>query len=242
MLRIVSLAACLALAPAVALAGPPFLTDDPDPTPRHAYEVYTFAAGDWGGGGQGGDAGIDFNWGAGEDLLLTVAVPVLFDNPRDDGGTSGLGNIELAAKYRIAHQERSGWSAALFPRLFLPAGSHLGDRRASLLLPLWVGRGGENWSTFGGGGCAIHRGGDARDYCLAGWASTRKISKSLRLGGELFHQTADTEGGKPSTTLGAGATYDVNDTVHLLGYAGTGLQNRDQTGRGTWYASVLFTF
>jgi hypothetical protein len=68
--------------------------------------------------------------------------------------TAGLGNVELAAKYRFLHQDTVGWDVAVFPRVFLPSGSGIvGDNRASLLLPVWVQRDWTSaWSTFGGGG------------------------------------------------------------------------------------------
>lgn len=225
-----------------AFAGPPFLTDDPAPTPNGHYEIYLFAAGNEAPNGDDGAAGLDFNYGASPDLQLTAALPIEYDNPGGDSASMGVGNIELAAKYRILHQETFGLDVALFPRLFLPSASNLGDDHASFLLPIWVGREGDSWSTFGGGGCAINRGGDSQDYCLAGWAVTQRPVDNLQLGVEIFHQTADTKDGEPSTILGVGVTYDVNENLHLLGYAGAGLENTDETGRSTGYASILFTF
>ena len=51
----------------------------------------------------------------------------------------GLGNIELAAKYRFLHQNTFGLDVAVFPRVFLPSGSDtIGDNHTSLLLPVWA--------------------------------------------------------------------------------------------------------
>lgn len=242
--RLVGAAAALSAAvwATPAFAGPPFLTDDPATTPRGEYEILLFGTQTSLADGEEGDYGLDFNYGGGDDLQLTVAVPVSFEQMNGASRQSGVGNVELAAKIRFLHQDTFGWDVAVFPRVFLPSASDLGDQHASLLLPVWIGREGENWSTFGGGGCAINRGGDSQDYCVAGWALTRRVTPNLQIGSELFHQTADTEGGFASTTLGLGATYDLNEHVHLLGYAGAGLQNRDETGRASWYGSILFTF
>ena len=51
------------------------------------------------------------------------------------------------------------------------------------------------WSLFGGGGCELNRSGDSRNFCLGGAALTYEVVKGLHLGGEIFHQTADTAGG-----------------------------------------------
>src|SRR5262249_28037675 len=132
-------------------------------------------------GDTNGEFGIDFNYGAAPDLQLTAVVPMSYD---DSSGhfSSGLGNVELAAKYRFLHQESFGWDVAFFPRVFLPAASHLGDRSTQILLPLWFGKDIGSWSTFGGGGCAFTSGGDLQNYCLVGWALTYHVAPNLQFG------------------------------------------------------------
>lgn len=225
-----------------AYAGPPFMTDDPTPTAPGHYEIYLFGNATTTSGGVSGEAGIDFNSGAARDLQITAVVPMNYE--RFNGGKidTGIGNIEIAAKFRFLHQETAGWNVAVFPRLTLPAASRLGDDHASLLIPVWVGRDWENWSTFGGGGCAINRGGNSQDYCIAGWAITHRIAPRLQLGAEIFHAAPDTKDGSASTILGFGTVYDVNEQVSLLGYAGAGLENTAETGGLTLYASALFAF
>ncbi|MDR3527453.1 MAG: transporter [Rhizomicrobium sp.] len=226
-----------------ALAGPPFVTDDPQPTDAGHFEIYAFAQGAGGQDGAGASFGIDFNYGAAPDLQLTAVLPIETDMPKQGPSVSGLGNIELAAKYKFLHQEDFGWDVAVFPRVFLPSASKaVGDQHASLLLPLWAGRDWGQWSTFGGGGCVLNRGGDAQDYCLAGWALTRHVLPNLTLGAELVHQSADVKGGRASTGAGAGLIYDFNENLHLLAYAGPGLQNTAETQKYSWYSSLLFTF
>jgi len=225
-----------------ALAGPPFLSDDPDPTPYQHYEILIFGSGARTSGDLAGDAGLDFNYGGGANLQLTATVPASFERPRAGLSSTHLGDIELAAKYRFLDQGDDGWSAAIFPHLNVPAGPGSGDRTVSLLIPVWVGRHADDWSFFGGGGCAINNGEGARNYCLTGWGATRDIADNLHLGAEIFHQGADTVGGYALTVLGIGGTFDINDNVHLLGWWGRGVEHPDQTGRDAGYASILFTF
>lgn len=228
--------------PLLAFAGPPFLSDDPTPTDYQHFEVYLFSNGTTTRDNVKGNAGIDFNYGATPDLQLTAVLPWSYERPIGAHFTSGLGNIELAAKYRFLHQEGLDWDVAVFPRLFLPSGSSQGEHHASLLIPIWLGKNWANWSTFGGGGCALNRGGDSKDYCVAGWALTRRLRSDLQLGAELYYRSADTKGESASTTLGFGATYDFSARFHALGYVGSGLKNAAETGRTLWYASLLFTF
>ncbi len=228
---------------APALAGPPYVTDDPEPTDTGHFEVYAFTQGTAVRSDTAGASGIDFNYGGATDLQLTAVVPLGYDAPSHAPTAVGIGNIELAAKYRFAHQDDFGWDVAVFPRVFLPSASSLvGDRHASVLLPIWFGKDFGKWSTFGGGGCALNNGGDGQDYCLAGWALTREVTPNLHLGTEIYHQTAGTRGGRASTGVGFGATYDLSENYHLMASAGPGIQNANETNRVSWYAALLFTF
>jgi hypothetical protein len=140
-----------------ALAGPPYLTDDPDPTPDKTYEILFFAAGARNHGDLEGDAGLDFNYGGGPNLQLTATIPISFSNPRVGPSSQNIGDIELAAKYRFLNQEDGApFSVAIFPRVIVPAGPGAGDRNTQLLLPVWIGSEGEGWNVFGGGGCALN--------------------------------------------------------------------------------------
>jgi hypothetical protein len=226
-----------------ALAGPPYVSDDPEPTDYKHYEIYTFSSGTASRDGRSGDMGIDFNYGAAPDLQLTATLPVGFESPKTGETKLGLSNIEFAAKYRFLHQNTVGWDVSVFPRIFLPSpSSAVGDRKPSLLLPIWVQKDfGNGWSTFGGGGCSVNAD-SSKNACLAGWVVTRKILPKLQLGVELSYRTADSSGTLASSSLGVGVTYDINDTYHLLGYLRRGIQNTNETDQYSWYAALLTTF
>lgn len=226
-----------------AIAGPPFVSDDPQPTPYRQFEIYTFNSGTNTRDGTGGETGVDFNYGAAPDLQLTATLPAGFDQSVAGGTRSGISNIELAAKYRFLHQNTFGLDVAVFPRAFLPSGSNtIGDNHASLLLPVWVEKDWEGgWSAFGGGGCVFTAIRSA-DFCFAGAVLTYQLMPKLQVGAELFHQTATSQGNPASSSVGVGWRYDLNKNFHLLGYIRRGVENTEQTGRYSWYASVLFTF
>jgi hypothetical protein len=225
------------------MAGPPYLTDDPEPTDYQHFEIYAFTNGMAVQNGTNGEAGIDFNYGGAPNLQLTATVPEAYNFPSSGAAVAGPGNVELAAKYRFLTQQNVGLDVAVFPRVFLPSASSIvGDQHASFLLPLWLEKDWGQWSAFGGGGCEINRGGDSQDFCLMGVVVTRQIASNLQVGLELFHQSADAIGGEATTSIGAGVRYDVNEHYHLLGYVGRGIQNADETDRLNWYTSILFTF
>lgn len=233
----------VAMANGPAFAGPPYLSDDPEPTDYKHFEIYTFSNGTVTQSGTTGEAGIDFNYGAAPNLQLTAVLPAAYDFGGAGPDVGGLGNVELAAKYRFLTQDAAGIDAAFFPRVFLPSGSSVvGTPHTSLFLPLWLEKDWDKWSTFGGGGCELNRGGNSQDFCEMGLVVTRQVTPKLQIGMEIFHQTPDTIGNSALTSLGMGVRYDLNDNIHLLGYVARGIANVSETDQLTWYTSVLFTF
>jgi hypothetical protein len=226
-----------------AMAGPPYVSDDPEPTDYKHFEIYTFNNGTAARGDLGGASGIDFNYGAAPDLQLTATIPAGFDRSAVTATSIGLSNIELAAKYRFLHQDSFGLDVSVFPRVFLPSPSkNIGDDTASLLLPVWVQKDWKGgWSAFGGGGCVVSER-SPRNFCLTGGVVTYQLLPRLQMGVELFHRTADASGTPASSSIGLGARYDISDAYHLLGYVRRGIQNADETDQFSWYASILFTF
>src|SRR3569833_1236555 len=125
------------LAPAApALAGPPFVTDDPQPTDDGRWEIYNFTNLAHTPGQTGGEAGLDLNYGAARDVQLTLVIPLAYDQDR-----TGMGVVEAAAKYKLLHQREGSWTpdVAVFPRFFLPTASRGFDTgHVQLLLPVWA--------------------------------------------------------------------------------------------------------
>jgi opacity protein-like surface antigen len=217
--------------------------DDPEPTGLGHWEIYLFTGGASARDGWNGSAGVDFNYGAAQDLQLTAVLPVAWDTPIAGPSATSLGNIELAAKYKFLHQQDLGVDVAVFPRVFLPAGSSaVGERHVSLLLPIWIQYAWDKWTIFGGGGCEINRGEGSQDFCIFGGTATVQLTPKLQIGAEIYHQTADTKDGRASTGVGLGAIYDLNEHFHLMASAGPGLQNTAQTDQAIWYAALLFSY
>ncbi|MGN6148908.1 MAG: hypothetical protein ACTHPD_10250, partial [Rhizomicrobium sp.] len=76
--------------PFPALAGPPYVTDDPAPTDKGHFEIYAFDAGTSARGGVDGQAGIDFNYGGAADLQLTAVLPLNYEKPGRSGLLAGI--------------------------------------------------------------------------------------------------------------------------------------------------------
>jgi hypothetical protein len=213
----VAAALVLGGAAAPAWAGPPYLTDDPVPTDTGHWEIYAFTAGEGRRSTLDEDAGFDLNYGPVKDVQLTATLPLSFSHAPLEGWQSGTGDLELAVKYRFFHDEKQGFSAAIFPRVILPTASHSPGEKARLLLPLWLGKdfaGGT--SLFGGGGYLITPGPGNRNFWQAAAALTHDVSKQVSIGAEITRQGPDTAGGTAQTRAGLGSIVQLGGPASLL--------------------------
>jgi hypothetical protein len=236
--------AALVAAPALvagwpAFAGPPYVTDDPQPTDEGHWEIYNFAGGSHVPGSTAGEGGLDLNYGGAKDLQLTAVIPFAYDTA--DDGHFGMGTVELAAKYKFLHQKDGSAmpDVAFFPRVFLPtAKADLGSRHTNLLLPIWLERDFGKWSVFGGGGYVVNPGVDNRNFWTSGIVVTRQVTDRLNLGAEVTHQTADARDGRDFSGVNVGMIYKVSDHWSLLASGGPGIQNARDGGQYDFYLAL----
>lgn len=204
-----------------AFAGPPYLTDDPDPTEKGHWEIYAFTTGEGRGSSLDGDSGFDLNYGPVEDVQLTATLPLSFSHSSMAGWEGGTGDLELGVKYRFLHDEQHGISAAVFPRAILPTAGGSPGEKTRFLLPLWIGKdfkGGT--SMFGGGGYEINPGPGNRNFWQAAVALTHDLSDAWSVGAEVTRQGADTIGATAQTRAGVGSIVKLSNHGALLFSAG----------------------
>ena len=228
---------CVLLFASAASAGPPFDTDDPEPTETGHWEIYAPVA-DIEGKGKvfAGGIGLELNYGAAPNLQLTVGLTGAYAHDAA-GWRWGAGDVAVSAKYRFYHNERAGIQIAAFPGITLPTASNgLSAGRVTALLPVWIQKDSGPWSVFGGGGYAINPGPGNRDYWTGGVAVTRKLSGRLLLGLEADRHSADTIGGSGVASLGLGGIYRLNGHLRLLVQGGP---NFDDNGGSAGYHGFL---
>lgn len=216
----------LGVACTAAVAGPPFLTDDPQPVDLHHAEINVIAQQARTDGGRGGSASGEVNVGCAAGTQCHVAVPIAFDHPGGGSPRAGLGDIELGVKYRFLDRPDDGWSAAVYPTLDLPTGNPrrgLGNGRAQLLLPLWVQRVFGAWSWDAGVARLVDRAPDARDSWFAGLLAQRSFGEALSVGAEVFRRTSTAAGEPSAAGFNVGAIVNIAPNQNLLVSAGRGL-------------------
>ena len=200
-----------------ALAGPPYLTDDPVPTDTGHWEIYAFTAAEGRRSTVDLDAGFDLNYGPVKGVQLTATLPLSFSHAPVEGWRSGTGDVELGVKYRFINDEKHGFSAAMFPRAILPTAAHSPGERTRFLLPIWIGKdfaGGT--SLFGGGAFTINPGVGNRDFWQGAIAVTHDLSDRVSVGTEVTRQGSDVIGGTAQTRAGVGSIVKLGGPYALL--------------------------
>lgn len=230
------------------LAGPPYITDDPEPTEYGQYEAIIFSQGQHVTGETNGilPPSCDCNYGALPNVQLHFQPGMQFSRSSGAATQWGLGDTELGIKYRFIAQDRESWvpSFAIYPLLELPTGSAargLGTGRTHGFVPVWAQKDFGDWTIFGGGGYWINPGPGNKNHWFWGSVLQRKITDQLALGVELFHLTPEEIGGMASTGFNIGGTYDFTEHYHLLFAFGKGLQHSKETNEFTWYIGLQLT-
>jgi hypothetical protein len=210
---VASLAAGSALlACQAALAGPPFMTDDPEPIEYRHSEAYVFSTMDKGPGGtQYLAPAFEFNTSPLEDLHLHAMVPFVSLQPDGAQNQYGPGDVELGVKYRFVHETDSRPQVGIFPMLELRTGDPdkgLGNGKTWWTFPVWAQKSFGPWTTYGGGGRAFNSAPGMLNYNFGGWLLQRSVTDDLILGGEVFAQGAQSVDGEHSTFLNFGGYYN----------------------------------
>src|SRR5450432_1139503 len=242
--KVISRALCLNLMlTARTFAGPPFLTDDPEPVEYQHWEAYLFTSGVTSGGGYAvqGPA-VELNYGALPDTQLHLIVPITSVDGPGVPAVSGLGDTEFGIKYRFVH-ETNGWpQIGIFPMAELPTGDAsrgLGNGQTWFRLPFWVQKSCGPWTTYGGGGAVVNSAQGQRDYPFGGWLVQRNFGKHLTLGGEIFAQGRDMQSDKGFVALNFGGSYNVTEHFSLLFSNGHSVDGDRHT---LWYFGLYETW
>lgn len=226
-----------------AQAGPPYVTDDPEPTETHQFENYLYVQGTHAAGSFASPGvGIEINYGAFANTQLSWSIPL---NPNPGPGGMGIVWAPLGGgiKYRLIQEDGEGWrpQVAVFPQIFIPIGSASHSTSTTELLPIWLQKSVGPWTAFGGGGYTLNPGTNNRNFTIYGCALQRQISDKLELGAELFGQTRDMSEDHGSTATGFAALYDLDETWHLIGSVNTSIAGARDSDRFSYNLALKWT-
>jgi hypothetical protein len=203
-----------------AFAGPPFLTDDPEPVPFKHWEFYIFSTiDDTRQNTNATGPAFEFNVGALPNLQVHLVLPMAYASLADGPKAYGLGDIEFGLKYRFIEETDHRPQVGIFPLLEIPTGDDdrgLGNGKAWGKLPLWFQKSWGPWTTYGGGGYAINPAPEARNYFFGGWLLQRDFGEKLTLGGEIFAQGRSSDDTRSFAVFNLGGFFKITPNFYLL--------------------------
>jgi len=210
-----------------AFAGPPFVTDDPDPTDYKHWEIDFFST-------YGHTSGTDFaqfpalevDYGLVPDVQLHAIMPLDYNRSPGSSAQWGYGDTELGVKYRFFHETATLPEIGVFPLIEVPSGDSgrgLGNGQTQIFAPLWLQKSfgaNKEWTTFGGGGYWFNPGRDHKDYGRFGWEVQHDLNEHVTLGAEVYHETPTTVGEHGHTAFNIGGYINFDEVHHILFSAG----------------------
>lgn len=226
-----------------AFAGPPFLTDDPEPVKYGHWEINYAVSKIWREGSTSTALpAVDINYGILPDVQVH-AQPRFSREQGADGTHTGIDDTEVGIKYRFLSIENGATSfmAGIYPMLQLPTGDRaLGATRGKLqsFLPLWAQFSHSGWTLYGGVGYRINQGLDNRNSVFTGATTLYQLSPGLQLGGEIFHETADAKDSSSTAGFNLGGIANLAPHYNLLFSAGRNLRNSIATNHRSLFLAL----
>lgn len=207
-----------------AVAGPPFLTDDPVPTDYRHFQIYlfsftstqptlTFIQ----------TPALEVDYGLLPNLEVNATLSYVSNSFHHQqeiiGSSSGFGDVQLGAVYRFIQETKYIPQVGFAPFYTIPTGSEergLGNGQATLTLPLWAQKSWGSWTVDGGGGYVKNEAAGMRNYFFGGLLLQKDLSDKLTLGGELFSQGASSAITPFNTILNIGGSYNITKNFAVL--------------------------
>jgi hypothetical protein len=228
------------------IAGPPFMTDDPEPVPYQHHELYIASQQVTTKDGRSGSLPqLEYNYGAAPDLQLHIILPYSFNSPTSASPRQGIGDIELGAKYRFMQESESHPMVGVFPLLVTQTGDStkgLGNGATQVFLPVWLQKRWGDWQSYGGGGYWINNATNTKNHWFFGWQLQKDISDHLTLGGEIYHSTEQVAEGGDSSGYNFGGFYNFDEHNHLLFSAGQSFTDINNANQSTSYMGYQLTW
>ena len=232
-----------AIAPSTVWAGPPFITDDPEPVEYRHGEFYISSIYANNKDGKAGTAPhFEANYGIVPEVQLHLLLPLAFAHPNGGPATYGIGDIEAGVKFRFIQESGIIPQVGIFPLVHIPTGDSgrgLGGGHVPVFLPLWLQKSLGPWTTYGGGGYWVNPGAGNKDFWQFGWLGQREITKTISLGAELFYFGKDTTDGRDRTGYTIGGIINLNEAHHILVSAGSDIAGNN---RFSAYLGYQWTF
>src|SRR4029453_6711024 len=133
-----------------AQAGPPFVTDDPEPPPPGGWEINVPFILEHASGETEMDAPLfDLNYGL-PDIQLKLEIPIKIVQEDGNGTAAGAGDALIGGKWGFFNTENSQLQLGVYPQLLVPTGDHsrgLGEGQPGFVLPFLAQKSWDKWTV-----------------------------------------------------------------------------------------------
>jgi hypothetical protein len=207
-----------------ALAGPPYETDDPEPTDYRSYEIYTALQYEHEGDEtSAGLPSLEINYGILRNTQLSIVTPMRFAH-ENGVNTYGFGDLLFGVKVRFIQEAAHRPQLAFYPIVIVPSGqAALRETASHVFLPMWAQKSFGNWTVYGGGGVWNKAGTDTHAWWFSGVVAQYHFKNKSAAGVEVTHTTAQKEGEENETSFNAGYIAPIGERHNVLFSFGRGL-------------------
>lgn len=215
-----------------AIAGPPFVTDDPEPVEYRHWEIYVES--EWSSANRtisGTFPALEANYGLVPDVQIAATGQLSVNSAIDGHPDYGPGDLEFGIKYRFIKESDGRPQVSFYPAIEIPtedSSKGLGLGTANLLLPLFFQKSFGPFTTYGGGGYQATIGRPWENLWFFGWEAQRDLSDAVTLGVELV--SASKQDGYAGIELGfnIGAVVNLTPQHHILASIGRDIYGANQ--------------
>ena len=167
----------------VCYAGPPFITDDPEPVPFRHWEYYissinTYQSGIW----SGTLPHFEINYGIVSGMMVHFLFPLNYS--ANDGRTFSYGyaDTELGAKLRFIRETGQHPQVGTFPVVQIPTikNSEFSDNKVKIFIPVWIQKSWNKFTTYGGIGYSVNPGKGNKNSIFTGWEAQYDFSQVFK--------------------------------------------------------------
>jgi hypothetical protein len=204
-------------------AGPPFVTEDPEPPPPGGWEINVpFIIERTPGETEMNAPLVDLNYGL-PNIQLKLEIPVEIVHDDGDGTVSGAGDLLLGVKWRFLNNDQSQLQVGVYPQVLLPTGDQtrgLGQGGSAFVLPILAQKNWDKGTLYGNVGYWWQAGAGTRDFVYAGAVLEGDINERLMLGVELFGNSSRERGRGSELAFDIGGSWKLSKHLNLLFSAG----------------------
>ena len=224
-------------------AGPPYLTDDPEPVPFHHWEYYLSSENVFDTRNKSASGTLphfEINYGVIPNVQLHLVMPDSYQYSYRYDLDLGYTYTEFGVKYRFVKESKNVPEIGVFPIVEIPTikDNRFGEENFQVYLPVWFQKSWNKLTTYGGAGYWINPGTGNRNWIFTGWEVQYDFTGFITLGTEVYFHTAATTNQLSLAGLNIGGSLNFTEHIHFIFSVGHSLFNENLI---TTYAGIYLT-